>query len=146
MALTFDGRGATLAVLNATTGDEKLSGMKANKFSFSIKTTKVAKAYLGDVGSDVTVFYDGYELTLDYDPNSVVALVDFTQLVLAKLRGEVQDEFVSRFRLESPDAGAFQVLFKNMQWEEPSFDQGGQQEIFTSSLKASGKEIQFKRA
>lgn len=145
MPLRFSGQETAIVLLNSTTGDQLLPDILAKDLNFSIKTEEKTDSYLGQVGPTIDTFYDGYEFTLNHDPRSAVTLVEFMNIIIAKLQRQILDEFAVRAKFGSPDAGNFAVTFVDVKWSSPSFTMGGQKDLLAKSIKGMGNKLTFQR-
>lgn len=145
MALRFLGQQTTMSIINTTTRDRVLQDLKFKSFGFTVLTEVKSDLYLGDVGPEVVMMFNGYEFTLEWDPSNAIQLVDFLGLIINKSKRLISDEFALRSTFSSPDGGKFASTFKDPAFDSPSFDMPGQQDFLKSSLKGKGKDIGLQR-
>lgn len=145
MPLRFSGQETSLAVLDTTKQDRLLNDMLAKNLNFTILTEIKKEKYLGAVGPEVLMFYDGYEFTVEWDPSNPVTIVQFAGLIINTAQRKGVTEFAMRSKFGAPDLGNFAVTFSKIAWDSPSFSASGQHEVMSSTLKGTGNVLTFQR-
>lgn len=145
MPLRFSGQETNVAILDTTTQDRLLADMLVKNLNFTILTEVKKEKYLGAVGPEVLMFYDGYEFTVEWDPSNPVSVVQFAGLVINAAQRKGPTEFAMRSKFGAPDLGNFAVTFSKIAWDSPSFSVGGQHEVMSSTLKGTGNVLKFQR-
>ena len=137
--LRFAGQEGALTLLNSTTQDELLPAAPLLSVKVNLPFELVKREFIGEKGPDYREFADGYEIEVEFEPDSADLIAAYANAILAKARGESSDQFAAQFRVAAIDDATLQITCLDIHWEGVPFDLGGRTEFLKSSLKGKGK-------